>query len=82
MKFTYCDRPLRSKIENDRNTAYRNLGTAICRGDIAWEDELRLVITTLDILYWLINARGCVILAGIASSEFPWRETPMEEFIF
>ena len=73
MKFTYCDRPLRSKIENDRNTAYRNLGTAMCRGDIAWEDELRLVITELNILYWTRK---------YAISEFPWRGTLVEEFIF
>jgi hypothetical protein len=69
--FDYCLFPLRKHITDSREVAY-------ARG-YCTDEEIR----TLDVLYWLLNnAHGIIKIAGVYSSDFPFRETPLEEFIF
>ena len=69
MNFESCLFPLKHKITYSRAVAY-------ARGD----DD---AIGVLETLYWVLNnAYGVVRIAGVTYSEFPWRETPLEEFIF
>ena len=69
MNFEYCLFPLKAKITDSRAVAY-------ARGD----DD---AIGVLETLYWVLNnGYGVVRIAGVTSSEFPWRGTPLEDFIF